>query len=362
MIWPPIFFSLKKENKRFAKLNHNNTLKDILIAVSNDVLTHSQLKELVKITRVFASSFLKNNKIEAVRFASSNGSDLNDLVEDTIGEMFERDSYDKLLAITKFIKSLHQSLEDIDSRRIFLAYYSFTVKFVSLQCAKIYAVHDPGGAAIFKNIKGTIKNSDDFEIYKTKKNTTLIVKNNSNEYDKNYIDYDNFLKEFLSSAQGNKDTGELLKIIYDLLCEQNCSRKEIKLNDVVRLFKTYYKYEERIIEEKDTLLIGDGFSSFEQKELEQLVNRVTKDIKKKIFIDYYTKGKVSREQALGLANTINEILYDWIKVGNNGLTNYEYLTKFLNVDKEEYNSTFKAKLEYLISLSKKQIKFYLENG
>lgn len=343
-------------------MNHNDTLKEILIAIANNVHNYSHIKDLIRITRAYSHSFLKNHKPEAIRFAANNGLDLEDLVEDTIADLFAKDSDNNFLILNKFLNSLNDTVKEINPKKLFLAYYSLTVKFVSLQLAKIYTDHDPNGAAIYKNINVTIKKVNIFEVYKTKGDSVLLLREWESSSHKKYIDYEEFLKGFLTKAQGRKNTRELILIIHDLLDNQSHYRKEIKIIDVVKLFKAYFRYEERIIEDNDTSLSNSDFNLLEQTEIEQLINKVTDNIKRKIFTDYYAKGKLCRSEALGLADTINDILNDWIDIGTNGQSNFDYLNRFISVNADEYNLRFKAKLEYLIKLSKEQLRFYFENA
>lgn len=341
-------------------MNHNETLKVILCALSEDSLSYHQLVELVKITRGFAASYLKNYKRESIYFAANNGIDINDLVTDSISDIFEKDSDNQLYNLRKFIESLNQPIADIESKRIFLAFYSLVVRFVSIQIARIYADFDPNGARIHRNVQEAAKKLDYIDIVKSKQGTFFILKNSTGASSKNYFPYDEFERDFLSLTNGRSGTRGLLCLIFEHLKNQNIYRQEISLTDVVKLFKSFYRYEQKVVDEEEFTQLSSESKLMEATEVEQIVNKVVENIKHKIFIDYYTKGKVNEAQALGLVETINAILYDWITLGDNGRTNFEYLSKFINISKEEYQTAFKSKLEYLIDITKKQLLVYLE--
>jgi len=343
-------------------LNYDNNLKQILTSLSDGKPAYTQIVELVKYSRIIVTSFLKNKKQSSLLFAFKNGIDINDLVLDIIAELFEKGPDNKLYKLENFTSSLRVPLKDITPSELFYAYYSFIIKLSSIQLARVYSSFDPNGHRIQKNIRETIAQMEGFEIYKCNFDTIYLVKNCKSDGKLNYLDYEDFEKEFLSLAVGKKSTRELLEIIYNILINQDSYRKEIKLNDVVVLFKSYHGYREEIYKEENFTLPDTGNSFVNKFEIEQICNKVFSKIKEKIFVNYFAKGKLNREQAVALVNTIQEIINDWIEFGRSDLSYYQHLSKFLNLDKEEYKLCFKAKLEYLIKEAKKEIALYLDTG
>jgi hypothetical protein len=178
---------------------------------------------------------------------------------------------------------------------------------------------------------------------------TMIFISGSEDYDKlPYLTFENFERDFILIATGNLSTKDLLRIILAILVEQENFRKEINLIDAVNLFKKYYKVDQSLLRE-DGLFENIVVNSFvDQLEIDHIYSSVLQKIREKIFIDYFSKGKLTLEQTKAVDGAITDIAYDLLNMGKNHTSFYDYLYKHLSIDREEYEIKFKSKLEYLV--------------
>ena len=148
----------------------------LLMAVSKDLISHTQLTELVKTSRLIIQSYLFNYRSDVLNLVSRNGITVTDLSYDCLAEVFSRNGENRYYIITKFLFSLNLTIQETKPINLYLAYKSFLIKVANAQLSKLYSETDPIGAKILRNIKDVVRQSDKFCITKELRGQFLTVK------------------------------------------------------------------------------------------------------------------------------------------------------------------------------------------
>ncbi|MEW6507326.1 MAG: hypothetical protein AB1432_06215 [Bacteroidota bacterium] len=324
-----------------------------LVAVANGSINHSQLTDLVKISRLIVQSYLINYRSNVMNLIKRNGITLTDLAYDCIADAFGRNKELKFYAVNQFINSLQEDVKLVQPFNLFIAFKSYLIKIANAQISKLYAQTDPIGAKILRNIKDKVKESDKLCIKKDLRGLKIEVKN--------FVDGNNStdfpIEQLLIEAKRNNrilTTSELLEHIYSNLQNQSEYKKSVYLFDIVLLFKNYfnseYEFNYEYSEEKLNSKI-DG-NCFEEYEMQNLKQKVENFIKEKIMVNYFLKGKLNKVEAEAIYLTIKDIICDWCTgfFSNNSI--YEYFNSHFILSHDLYLKKYRTKIEYLVKLAR----------
>ncbi len=337
-----------------------NKIQECLIAISDDSINHSQLTELVRISRLMIQSYLINYRSKVLDLITRNGITLTDLSYDCIADAFARNEENKFHIIKKFISSLNPSIKEIEVINLFLAYKSFLIKITEAQLSKLYSQSDPIGSKILRNVKDVVRGSDKFIIVKNLRGLTLVASNYDELYCKPEFPLEKIITEFNMQNNGS-DTHSLLGQLHQILVNQNEYRRSILLIDTVSLLKKYFSAEiNNTYDVNGQLLLSpvlnDGFEEYETTQVKQKVENY---IKEKILLDYFVKGKINKEEAESIYLTIQDIINDWYYGVETKDSIYKYFTAHQQTEKEEYLKNYMTKIEYLVKLARDEFANYL---
>lgn len=335
-------------------------LKGILSRVFDEKYNFKDITELVRISRVVIESHLRNSRNLSVSLCRAQGISMHDLAYDSIAEVFEKDGTNNFPILKHFFSSLSQSVDELPSDEVYFAYKAMLLKIAYAQIAHLYAQHDPTGFKIQRNIKETVQRTNMFVMRKTVLGKVLVVADNCESGNLPYVDLEKLLLVFTEKSSNKKTSAELLNVLCNCLMQQNEFRKEIKLSDAVYLFKSLFEItDERSSDETDSLEKKLSNNFYEHFEIEQITNKVLEKIKSRIFIDYYSRGKLTRQQSEALYLSITDVVRDWIVFGKNHVSYYDYLTKYIEIKPEDYHDIIRDKFEYLIKQTRKDFALYL---
>lgn len=340
-------------------------IQECLKSISDDSINHSQLTELVKISRLIIQSFIYNYRSSALNLLAKHGITLTDLSYDCIAEAFRRNQENKYFLIKKFICSLNEDIDKINETNLFRAYKSFLIKVASIQLSKLYSQYDPVGAKIIRNIKDALEEakrheSEKFLLTKELKGDLLIVKDCDQMEVSCEFPLDKLEAEF--SMDGKKlNVVNMINQLHKVLSEQSEYKKSILLWDVVPLFKKYFGafYDGSFEINEDKLLLGIEKDGFEEVEILLLKQKVENFIKEKILMNYYVKGKLNKEESEAIYLTIANIINDWCSGICTKVTIYDYFSCYYRIDKEHYLKNYRTKLEYLVKLARNEFSNYM---
>ncbi|MHB8931773.1 MAG: hypothetical protein ACYC5R_14350 [Melioribacteraceae bacterium] len=258
-----------------------NKIHEYLIAVSDDSINHSQLTDLVRISRLIIQSYLINYRSKVINLITRQGITITDLSYDCIADAFARNGENKFQIIKKFISSLNTGIKEIEVINLFLAYKSFLIKITEAQLARLYSQSDPIGSKILRNVKDVVRCSDKFAIVKNLSGLALVAGNSDELFCKPEFPLEKIMTEF--DMSGNEsDTNSLLNQLHQIVISQCEYRRSVLLIDVVSLFKKYFSVEINDANEVNELLLlspvhNDGFEEYETLQVKQKVENYIKE-------------------------------------------------------------------------------------
>ena len=340
-----------------SKQKYFNDLKLSFTNVLTEKPSEREIAVLIKHSRNILTVHIRKTKPHILPLCQKFGFDLSDLAIDCLSEMFSRKENDSFYLLKKFCSSLNSQIEHIAGHEFYLAYKKFLAVVADKQIAGLYAEWDPNGFRITRNIKETVRKIEGIELaslpigYKLRFNVT------TSDDKIHAADIDTLKFEFIKKAKGKNNTGDLLNTLLEVTKEYYGSVSELPLYDVVNLFKDYYGYETKndFLEE---VTLGGNFE-YETVELNQIKNKITHEIELKIYIDYYLKNKINKEQAGALRLVIKDVIDTWINHGEEIDALYERFNTHYKISRSDYVDFVKTKLEYLIKETKKKFINYI---
>lgn len=335
-------------------------IKLLLLALSNDLISHTQLTELVKTSRLIIQAYLINYRSKVLNLIDRNGITIADLAFDCIADAFSRNDESKFYIVRKFISSLNQNISETEPVHLYMAYRAFLIKVTEAQLSKLYSETDPIGAKILRNVKDVVRNSDKFKFLKEVRGQLLVVNENNTNDSRREYPIEKLLAEFTPNV-GDVNTKSLLNHLYEILNGQKEYERAILSSDVVRVLKKYYNADvisSQEINENSLAspLYKDGFEDYE---VDQVKQKVEKYIKEKILLDYFVKGKLSKEESECIYLTIRDIICDWYYGVETKDSVYSYLKARYSIERDEYLKNYKTKIEYLVKLTRDEFAKYL---
>ncbi|KAF0152899.1 MAG: hypothetical protein FD143_827 [Ignavibacteria bacterium] len=335
--------------------NFPQRIKAILINIYNGQHNHSEITDLVKISRVVVISHFSRNRKHTTYLCCKNGFSLADLAYDCIGEVFEKSYNGEFKNLKTFFASLNKCIHETLPAEVYVAYKSLLMRIAEAQEARLFAQFDPNGFKIIRNIKEKISEENLFVL--VKKNNELVLKFSTIEQSNSlpYLSVDDITTDFISLAKNGKSTVQFLNSLYKVIETQINCRKEILLSDAVELFKRVYGISDKFNGASD-----DNFEnlSYQPKlgelEIGEIRIKVLCRLKEKILLNYYAKGKITKEQANAMYSSLDDLINDWIELGTNSDSFYEYFNSRLEINKREYQIHIKDKMEYLVKEARKE--------
>lgn len=337
------------------------TIKRLLLKSQSGHLTHSDIKELVSISRIIISSYLRHTKPRIIKLCENEGITLEDLSIDCIAELFEVDENKNFIRLNNLVNNIRLSLVKLSPVEVYLAFKGLLTRMADTQIARQYAIVDPNGYKILRNIKEYIKSSQFLYLQKTIYGTLITV----NQSDSPggvlpYCDYEYLEKEFHSYAKDKADIPSLMSALLKLLYEQSDYRKELLLTDCVSLFKKYFEISDLSLKSSPTEEPISKLSEIDELEINEIKQKVIHLIHEKIVLNYYAKSKLTKEHAEALHLTLCDIIEDWVVKGENNCSFFAYFKTYAEISEEVYCRILKAKVEYLVKIARNEFEYLLE--
>ncbi len=330
-------------------------LKKCITGLLQGNITVGELSDFIHFTRSIAETYLLKFRLNILNLYMHYGMSISDLSIDCIGEMFGRDEQDDYYIFKNFVQSLYHPLETIPENELFFAYKSFVLKITNAWLAKTYAQFDPAGARIHRNIKEAVKKSSNLTLHEDFRGYNIQISNGAVDEHLESFKLQDLESGLLNELSFINSIPEFLQKLANLFREQNTYQKSVRLIDLVKIVKKYYAgYRMQEI-------IGNGVDvqidtvSIDRYTLERDVLR---DIQNKIFSTYVLSGKMNKREAQALYSILSEIVGNFLREDFSTDSYYTIAEKHLSISKEEYNTTWRAKIEYLARLAREKLMLY----
>lgn len=324
-------------------------LKELLSCFINGNISHSELTDLVHLSRAIIQSYLGYVKTSITQLCLHQGLTATDLAYDCIAEAFARNEQNKFPQIDNFIGSLHQKLEDIPETDLFLAFKQFLICIADAQLARLYAQADPAGAKIHRNLRDNIKTSNFLQLEKDFRGIVIKPKNVDTLNYRELFPIDEFERELSNRLDHQPSTPEFIHELYNILITQETYRRSMTLVEVTQIFKKVFQRDFEPIDVESFSV--EGLTEFE---IDRIRMQVELALKEKILLTYLAKGKVNRKEAEALFAAISDILEDWCSGEESQPSLFGYLNEHLPMNEEIYESTLRPKMEYLLKIAREE--------
>jgi hypothetical protein len=339
------------------------SLKSLIERAALDKLTESDIHHLVKCCRVIITSYIINTKSHINKLTEKSGLTATDLAYDVIGDVLYSTSNSKFPLIKNFVSRLNKPINSLPGWEVYSAFKSLLFRFSDIHISKIYSELDPNGAKILRNIKENVSKINELELLKNSSGFIIACRNSDSFSNLPYLELNYIEEDFIHIAKQKNNTEGMLTGIHEILSEQELYRKEIKLNDLVILFKKYFQITEEFLHSEEEILNRNNHVSLlDETDYQIFFEKICDNYFKRIILTYFEKGKTTLPQSKAMCETLKDVLYDWVQLGKNGSSYYDYFCSHYEIDRRIYNEHIKSKIEYLIKEAKKEFVYYLEEN
>lgn len=337
-------------------------LKTQLNDIKNGSISERQLSVLIQFCRGVIESYFKHYTYSTKALCAKRGETITDLAIDCIAGVFARNQEGNFYILGNFISSLRAELETLPDREIFLAFKNFLICFADRQLARIYAQEDPQGAKISRNIKENIKNSSLFFLTADHRGKVLRPVSADALDRLPPFPLEELAQQFYIEMSQNRNIPDLLECLFRVLTGQSEYRRSIPQKEVVQLFKKIYpsypgKHEDLTAQEPEAAT--EGLTDIE---IQQIRSQVERFIFEKIISTYLIKGRLAQKEAGAIFRACCDVVSDWCSSGATADSYYEYLNRYLPVNKSVYEDTYRVKMEYLLRMAREEFDSRLNEG
>lgn len=272
---------------------------------------------------------------------------ITDLAYDCIGEAFARNASGDFTQIRNFINSLASPFPEIADLDLMLAFKSFLIVLAEAQLARLYASLDPAGAKIHRNVSLHAKQGSTLAIRKSVAGLFLSPRHDDSLDTLPPFPSEELEKRFLERASTHDSIPVLLNALWEVLVRQSEYRRAVRLTDVVQMCKLVYLSHDGIEPEESPPNAADQLSASDIKQMSLQVEGV---VKERIFLTYVVRGKLGIREGEALYNALVDYIRDWSAGDGAQKSLQQYLCLHVAVTDEEYESVYRTKLEYMLTI------------
>jgi hypothetical protein len=134
-----------------------------------------------------------------------------------------------------------------------------------------------------------------------------------------------------------------------VLLEQSGCRRSIPLVEAVHVIREVFLVdspsdgEPALVSPDESLLSVD---------IDGIRKHVELALKERILLTYVVRGKLTTRQAEGIVLAYRDMIDDWCQGDGKGTPLREYLSRHVALGADEYESTYRVKMEYLLRIAR----------
>jgi hypothetical protein len=326
--------------------HHTTTIRKLAEGEAQE----KDILDLVHFSHAIVLSYFETMRYSLATLCLQQGLTMSDLAYDAIAEAFTRDENGKFSMLQNFISSLEDEVANIPKQKFFFAFKNFLIKIAETQLARLYALNDPVGAKLHRNIRECVKNSSTFTLMKDFRGIVLsVVDGNASDHLPQFPVEE--LENAMYSAGKKSSLPELLSVLHGCLIGQIIYRRSLSLIDVVQVLK-------RMIASEYEHEIEPNFRVSEerlgQNEIRQIKNDVEIALKEKIVLTYLAKGKINRTEAEAFYHAMQDVLDGWSSDDGTELSLFDCFKKHFDIDEHQYETIYRSKIEYLLRIAREE--------
>ena len=328
-------------------------LRKWLIGLLRGGISERDITLLVQFSRLLVQTHLQHSPHALPLLSSAVGIDMKDMAMDCLAEVFSRDGQGNFYKIENFINSLRDEIDRIPEAELFAAYKGFLIRLADANLAVLYGENDPAGKKIYRNVREFLRDGKLFSIGRDFRGLVLYPAGAEALDHLPAFPQEELQQRFYEQRDGQFTICALLRILYDVLTSQKQFRRSVTLYQTMMLFRGIYQYVETVTLSDDAVACyRDELSPFE---VYDLCRNVLEVMKEKIAVAYYLKGKVTREEAGAMLHAFRDLLADYGKGEQDNGNLFDYLSRYLDIDKESYDNGYRTRMEYLFKIAREEL-------
>ena len=340
-------------------MDPKKNLKDHISKCLTKEASQEELEQLIQLTRVISRNYLKHFYRSFLKVCTKDGLSETDIINDAVSEVFSRDEEGRFVYLSNFSDSLSKPLQEIQEDKLFLAYQSFVQTVSVRMLSRTYAQVDRTGARIYRNIRDGVKGITELELYKSSWGAVLKLKGVSSNDHLEEFPVNKFEDLFFRVNIKNKHTVGMLNVVREILESQDAYRRSIPLFEVIRLFKLYFSTQLDHDPDEYNHFDFQGISEFDHTRIK---SKLIQFIKQKTLTTYVITRKVETGKVLPLFSTLVSIIEEWFDDSKEKNPFYHHAAVYLKTTEEEYEKSWRTRIEYLIRLAREELQAYLMDG
>lgn len=332
-------------------------IKKILSKIRNgENISYSEFLEFHGINCAIIKSYLTTLKRSLLNIMLKLDYTLDDLVGLCLEKIYERNIKNQFVRLQDFVAKFQDKLDDILGGELFLIYKGFLIRLADNELAKQYAMADPIGAKIHRNLVAYLKNSPKLKLIKDYRGCVVSLKNGDSDEYLEKFPIELLEKEMLNRLNHrNTNTPYLMDILHSIFVEHKIYRTSVPLIDLVQIFKKIQSYE--IVVETDYPVFDcDGLTQYDIDRIREDVELI---IKQKLIFTYYYQGKLNLEEVQAFIKAFGDMFHDLCSNFEQCESLYKYLETYLPIDEKQYEIKYKSKMEYLKKIAIEEFKKHL---
>ncbi len=340
-------------------MNYRKEIKSLIISLLHEKYSYKEVVRLVHITSALAKAYLKYSYPSFLRLCTQHGMTEDDLAEDSILRIFARNDDGEYILLKSFSDSLDLTFEETSENDVFMAYQSLVHTVAIRQLVKIYSQIDSTGSRIYRNIRDSIRKRNDLIVTRDFRGLVIKPSENSSLEHLPAIPFRELEQRFISRVTKPYTTPHLLSVLFSLIQDQDSYRHSMPLFKIVRLFKRHYSH----IYSKDNEQKGSiDLSTLSQTDYQIMKLEVFRTLREKILSTYVVSGKINFKEANLLYQTLVDIVSEWFNDDPDHNSYFYHANSNFFIDKDQYDSDWRTKIEYLVRIAREQLELYLIEG
>jgi hypothetical protein len=309
------------------------------------------MAEFVQLSRVIVQAYLGEFRPASRALCDRQGISFADLAYDCIGEVFARDPAGAFIHVHGFAKSLNRPMDQTSDQELLAGFRALLSAFADAQIARLYALSDPAGARIHRNIRECVKRGGNFSLVKDFRGWVLYPTDSPAMDDLPPCDIDALKRDFPAHLGDSRQIPQLLHALHGALLAQYNHRRSIALVDAVQIIKEVFITDSTTA--ADPLSVPPDESVF-HADIGRIRTQVEQSLKEKILLTYVARRKLGSREAEAVFLAYRDVIEDWISGNGKDIALQVYLSRHITLGPDEYESTYRVKMEYLLRIIREE--------
>lgn len=330
--------------------------------ICNNNYKPGELVEFINISQQIATSYLKYQEVigKNIRPKKAEGiNEIEDVAIDCIAGLFMRNNTGDYVQLKRYFTPILNT-PPTNNEETLMMLRRLIVKKTKQELSRIFRERDPESAKILRNIRVTIRNSDqyisikengrEFVGLKLESNTPLKIPQKLNETIDTLL-YNQFLDIYCPGDSVSK----MMKKLLNITNHNSDKHHLLSIDQIANIIRevTFHEFKRQFTNNIDH---ATPFNELQMQEVTTVNNLIIKQIQKKIDVQYFKKNKLDQEKA----NIYSLAICDFVQDLTNAKkceSNYKYLKKYIpTLTQQMYREDERSIFEYLIKVTKKSLR------